>query len=514
MSEGVRLRPFAPFRKLRVRLLAFKKPLLLRSTSRSPRAAGVALSLGGFRHWVISLRRLQLGRAIGVLFKALRRVTSSRVARALCGVTVAILLSRHQVVSGRAKERDPRPEHVCHHTRTGGGRGEPYGYQSVDLQMACLARGAIHESSGDAWGWTVHSVIKENDDVGVVSVKPSLAQCAIAFKGTHEWDDWRNDFRMHPLQNLTARDGNVYGVHYGFYKEYETIKSSPSWSTWTALLASPQCSGGIFITGHSLGGAIASLHKLEHFGEAAEGAVVYSFAAPRPTREGFNDCNGFRYYLQSYAGMGSDPVPGFPRSLQHGHTGVLLLRGLFGWSRVVTGCGDQGGGGIGLHQHRMRKYIFHIWKTDDPHAQMELSESQQHHTDAELPATVATFDHDGTQRVPASRLRHKVFFVEWVMSASHYYFKRQRRQHTDCPLGLPHDPPCRGRHKKNSSNNKTNLRTKPTANSTVTVSMSVPVAPNVEPGAANVAVGDDGTLIAAGRGDGRARRDSRHGDEL
>uniref|UniRef100_A0A0G4H937 Fungal lipase-type domain-containing protein n=1 Tax=Chromera velia CCMP2878 TaxID=1169474 RepID=A0A0G4H937_9ALVE len=256
---------------------------------------------------------------------------------------------------------DPRPEDVCKFT-------ESLGHQSLALQMACLARGAgLHHDAGHALGWEVQTVISAGGDVAVISAKEETRECAIAFKGSREFDDWRNNVRVFPLEEVhgPAHSNKTYHVHRGFVNEYRALKETEGWEEWEKLRADrAQCLGGIYLTGHSMGGAIASIHKLEQWGEDSDQATVFTFGAPRAVETVYQDCRGFRYILKGLAG--SDAVPGLPRRLVHGHTAVVLRRTLKGFRQSVLDCGSQVGGGFGVMQHRMRAYIWFLYKIENP----------------------------------------------------------------------------------------------------------------------------------------------------
>ena len=148
-----------------------------------------------------------------------------------------------------------------------------------------------------------------------------------------------------------------YQVPQGFLDEYEKVKSTSSWTdSWEWAKSSEYCSGGIFITGHSLGAAMAQVAALD--GDHNE---LYTFAAPKGILNAADRCGGKRYFIEN------DPVPGLPPWGTHSSTGYALKSSWNWFSKEYSvenqGCGSNGGGGFNPLQHGSGQYEFYIDKT-------------------------------------------------------------------------------------------------------------------------------------------------------
>ena len=104
-------------------------------------------------------------------------------------------------------------------------------------------------------------------------------QTVIAFRGSTDWVDWVADFSFRTIEGGKLNLGGK--VHAGFAKVIEGV--------WPQILSAISTVGGtqqqIWVTGHSLGGAMATLTaiKLAKLGYSV--APVYTFGAPRQGNE-------------------------------------------------------------------------------------------------------------------------------------------------------------------------------------------------------------------------------------
>jgi triacylglycerol lipase len=108
--------------------------------------------------------------------------------------------------------------------------------------------------------------LSKESNVGVVIVDEETM--VIAFRGTDDLQDWRTNFNIVP-------DPSAAWVHSGFKQALDTL-----WEDLISIVHRESKQRGIFITGHSLGGAIATLAavRLESNGSHVTG--LYTFGQP------------------------------------------------------------------------------------------------------------------------------------------------------------------------------------------------------------------------------------------
>ena len=149
-----------------------------------------------------------------------------------------------------------------------------------------------------AWAADSQAAVLTNSDMTLV-----------VFRGTITGQDWWTDIKAAPAQPWD--DGGIFDlslVHAGFKFSLDVI--------YDQILARVSNNGNrpVFLTGHSLGGAMALLcaYRLR----AVDGLNVrgvYTFAAPRPGnghfRYKYDNLLGDRTYCWEYK---NDPVPHFP----------------------------------------------------------------------------------------------------------------------------------------------------------------------------------------------------------
>lgn len=111
-------------------------------------------------------------------------------------------------------------------------------------------------------------------------MNPQQRRVALVFKGTGSVSGWVRNFDFDPEPVWFAPAGSTIKAHDGFLKSYG-FSQRAAWALVARALA--QCPGcRLLITGHSLGGALATL-------AAAHGSVsniraqidVYAYSSPR-----------------------------------------------------------------------------------------------------------------------------------------------------------------------------------------------------------------------------------------
>ena len=132
-------------------------------------------------------------------------------------------------------------------------------------------------------------------------------------------------------------------IHSGFLSFYQKLKIGLE-TTFSNLIASHP-SYSILLTGHSLGGALASVAALDMFGVASADAVrarttVITFGQPRVGDCAFAQVMGDLFedrYLR--VTHGQDPVPLVPPHITFVHGGLELW---FSKSDDIAGVDDPG----------------------------------------------------------------------------------------------------------------------------------------------------------------------------
>lgn len=137
--------------------------------------------------------------------------------------------------------------------------------------------------------WTLVATLQP-DNFGFVASRADVT--AIAFRGTETRGEWLEDFDGLALPNLFGKGM----VHQGFQDQYAKLRA-----TILAALAKVYLPGPLWLTGHSLGAALATLcaSDVEIVGGRG-GTLAYTWAGPRV---GWHD----------YAGWFKTQVPNFFR---------------------------------------------------------------------------------------------------------------------------------------------------------------------------------------------------------
>jgi len=127
----------------------------------------------------------------------------------------------------------------------------------------------------------------------------------LAFRGTDNIVDWVTDAKA----ILVRCNGYPGKVHWGFARDYRAIHE------WCAATLK-DISGSVYLAGHSLGGALATLAQT-HFDLPA-----YTFGCPRLASRAFRSAwKWTQYRLVNAAGESQDLVPHVPSALCYVHVG-------------------------------------------------------------------------------------------------------------------------------------------------------------------------------------------------
>lgn len=134
----------------------------------------------------------------------------------------------------------------------------------------------------------------------------SAGMVVVAFRGTQQKEDWLTNLNAEKTEAYhPSEPGKLAGhVHRGFNNAYLSVKPQLD-----SLLASCRANAPIYFTGHSLGGALATLATW--YSPALRNAACYTYGAPRAGDPALNQ----HYRTPVYRIVnGGDPVPMVPPS--------------------------------------------------------------------------------------------------------------------------------------------------------------------------------------------------------
>ena len=141
----------------------------------------------------------------------------------------------------------------------------------------------------------------------------------VAFRGTSSRSDVRTDFRIRLNTQRVAVEGRPVRVHRGFYSAFKQIEER-----LRDLLIAQDDDKPIYLTGHSLGGALALVASAALGGHDKLGdriAAVYTFGAPRVGGPDFPNIVKAPHYRVVNSG---DAVPLVPPNWLTGYVPILL----------------------------------------------------------------------------------------------------------------------------------------------------------------------------------------------
>jgi len=174
-----------------------------------------------------------------------------------------------------------------------------------------------YEPEEDLGDWDLVHHVREWDDN--LAVYQNGKECTLAFTGSEYkladggLRDWLTNAAAIPIPKC----GNW--IHLGFYNEVRRATMTSHWrNTMQPFLASDSCSGGIYVVGHSLGGAAAEVFtacvnqkKQWLWGKNFAVKEVYTIGAPavsrRPLQQHDGCLKGARIYNEDDDQY--DPVP-------------------------------------------------------------------------------------------------------------------------------------------------------------------------------------------------------------
>lgn len=141
----------------------------------------------------------------------------------------------------------------------------------------CLNKPSVPIPIGFVYQEKIYGYDKKNKRrmYATIFISASAIKFLIAFTGTFTLDEWADDF-TYPLVNAIQLNNYENGiqVHKGFYEVYIQIRQQ----IWNLYNKFKDKIKEIYITGHSLGGALSTICAFDF---AMYKPIHYSFAAPR-----------------------------------------------------------------------------------------------------------------------------------------------------------------------------------------------------------------------------------------
>ena len=162
----------------------------------------------------------------------------------------------------------------------------------------------VMQATTKAWGLSTFQRLDHADTQGFVAIAPDVT--LIAFRGTQEPGDFLDDIDVLPTSRPYGR------VHSGFLGAYNAI-AGDLLATLRGLPATPT---KIWLTGHSLGGAVASVAAAE-LAQIVTFAGIQTFGQPLLADSAMHD-----FFEQTYGGRftrfvnNQDVVPRIPPGYQ------------------------------------------------------------------------------------------------------------------------------------------------------------------------------------------------------
>ncbi|WP_263322224.1 lipase family protein [Endozoicomonas sp. Mp262] len=176
------------------------------------------------------------------------------------------------------------------------------------------------QKKGEAWSvadgyqflTTLHGVYEDNAiPIGFMAKKGN--DLYVAWRGTDNVEEWIIDIKFEQV-NCPFFDESI-KLELGFSELYGTGHGSTHPSPRDACLEQIKKEKGIetiYVTGHSLGGALAAINALDIVTQFNTAPVVYTFASPRTGNHHFAHCYNERINHSWRIVNSHDEVPKLP----------------------------------------------------------------------------------------------------------------------------------------------------------------------------------------------------------
>ena len=123
--------------------------------------------------------------------------------------------------------------------------------------------------------------------------------CFLAFRGSHSLEDFMNDLKSQTFQECSEN---------GFLKGFEESFSEITIHEQIKDKISSSCGGGVFFTGHSLGGSLSTIASKKYEVDIKNGAIT--FGTPRTCCNDHHVDNGMRFVNKH------DIIPALPEPFE------------------------------------------------------------------------------------------------------------------------------------------------------------------------------------------------------
>jgi subtilisin family serine protease/pimeloyl-ACP methyl ester carboxylesterase len=173
-----------------------------------------------------------------------------------------------------------------------------------------------------SWGFSECRTIDVNETQAFVASSSDVV--ILSFRGTESLGDWLGNLR---LLSSSRRYGKV---HSGFLAGYLLARAEIA----AALQQAGAADKPLFITGHSLGGALAAIFAAEDW-ETFNVSGIYTFGQPRTGKAGFRSFIDSKYPYRYFRFVNDDDVvPRVPPGYEH--VGELIHFDAFGDVRQTS----------------------------------------------------------------------------------------------------------------------------------------------------------------------------------
>ena len=212
----------------------------------------------------------------------------------------------------------------------GGRRPGEEVFQGSGVQGANRALGnSLPQTRGPAAADQVHTLCDPRTDAQACI--RDLDNCVVvAFRGSQAPVDFVQDAKFKLAEYLWMHDNYVAEVHAGFLEDFQAIGGQVVDCVKT-LLAGHDSFRPVYVTGHSLGGALAILCALEFVREKIPVTGVYTFGQPRVGNRTFAGLYDARLADKTWRVVNANDIvprlPGVLLGYRHCGHEVLLIPG-------------------------------------------------------------------------------------------------------------------------------------------------------------------------------------------